>query len=85
MNKIFNSKQFIILCNVDDLKMSHVDSGIASSILADIDAEYRNIEKMIITQGEMHKYLGMTIDYSLPVKVIFYMVNYMGKMLEEIP
>ena len=33
----------------------------------------------------MHKYLGMTIDYSLPGKLIFSIINYIGKMLEIIP
>ena len=33
----------------------------------------------------MHTYLGMTIDYSSPGKVIFSMVDYIGKMLDDIP
>ena len=33
----------------------------------------------------MHKYLGMTIDYSSPVKVIFSMINYIGNMIDNIP
>ena len=39
---------------------------------------------MTITRGKVHKYLGMTIDYSLPGKVIFSMIDYIGKMLEYI-
>ena len=35
-------------------------------------------------QGKVHKYLWMTIDYSSPGKVIFSMINYIGKMLENI-
>ena len=27
----------------------------------------------------------MTIDYSSPVKLIFSMINYIGKMLDDIP
>ena len=41
---------------------------------------------MTITRGKVHKYLGMTIDYySLPGKVIYSMINYIGKMLDDIP
>ena len=54
--------------------MSHVDSNIISSVLADIDSEYRNIVKMTITRVKINKYLGMTINYSSPGKVIFSMV-----------
>ena len=64
MNIIVNGKQCTILWNVEDLNMSHFYSEIVSRILADFDAEYRNIAKMTITQGKIHKYLGMTIKYS---------------------
>ena len=40
---------------------------------------------MTITRGKVHKYLGMTIDYSSPGKVIFSMIEYIGKMLDNIP
>ena len=39
---------------------------------------------MTFTRGKMHKYLGITIDYSLPGKVIVSMIDYIGKMLEDI-
>ena len=40
---------------------------------------------MAITWGKEHKYLGMTIDYSSPGKVIFSMIDYIGKMLDNLP
>ena len=40
---------------------------------------------MTITRGKVHKYLGMTIDYSSPGKVILSMINYIGKMFDNIP
>ena len=40
---------------------------------------------MTITWGKIHKYLRMTIDCSSPGKVIFCMVNYIGKVLGDIP
>ena len=62
MNNIIDNKQCNILWNVDDLKTSHVDPAVVSIFLADSDAEYGKIEKMTITRGKLHKYLGMTID-----------------------
>ena len=56
--------------------MLHVDSGIVSRFLSDIDAESGKIVKMTITWGKIHKYLRVTIDYSSPGKVKFYMVDY---------
>ena len=69
MNKIVTGKQCTIIWHVNDLKMSHVDSDIVSSVLADIDTEYINIEKITITWGKIHKYIGMTINLSSPGKV----------------
>ena len=62
MKKIIDNKQCIILWHVGDLKTSHVDPAVVSSVLADIDVEYGKIAKMTITRGKVHKYLGMTID-----------------------
>ena len=64
MNTFFDDIQCTTLWNVDNLNMSYVDNGIVYSVLYDIDTEYRNILKMTITRGKIHKYLGMTIDYS---------------------
>ena len=38
MNKIIDNKQCTIFCHVDDLKTSHVEPAIVSSVLSDIDA-----------------------------------------------
>ena len=75
MNKVFKGKQCTILWHVDNINMSHVDSKIVSSVLANIDAEYGKISKMTIPRGKIHKYLGMTINTSSLVKLKFYMVN----------
>ena len=84
-NKIIDNKQCTILWNVGDLKTSHVDPAVVSRVLADIDAEYGKIAKTTIMRGKVHKYLGITIDYSSPGKVIFLMIEYIGKMLGDIP
>ena len=85
MNKIVNDKQCTILWHVDDLNISYVDPDIVSRVLAYIDVEYGNISKMTITRGKIHKYLGMNIDYSSPVKLIFSVVDYIRKILYDIP
>ena len=45
MNKIIDNKQCTILWHVDDLKTSHVDPAVVSSILADIDTELGRLQK----------------------------------------
>ena len=85
MNNIIYNKQCTIIWHVEDLKTSHVDPAVVSSVLADNDAEYGKIAKMTIMRGKVHKYLRMTIDYSSPCKVILSMIDYIGKMLDNIP
>ena len=70
MNKIIDNKQCTILWHVDDLKTSHVDPAVIYSVLAEIDPEYGKIARIKITRGKVNKYLGMTIDYYSPGKVI---------------
>ena len=85
MNKIIDNKQFTVIWHVDDLKTSHVDPEVVSRVLDDIDTEYGRISKMTFTRGKVHKYFRMNIDYSSPGKVIFSMIDYIGKMLDYIP
>ena len=85
MNKITDNKQCNILWHVDDLETSHIDHAVVSSVIYYIDAEYGKIEKMTTTRGKVHKYLGTTIDYYSPGKLIFSLINYIGKMLDYIP
>ena len=76
MNKKIDKKQCTILWNFDDLKTSKIDPAVISSVLADIDAEYGKIENITITQGKVHKYVGMTIYYPSPGNLIFSMIDY---------
>ena len=85
MNKIIGDKQCTILWHADDLNTSHVDPAVIYSVPAEIDSEYAKIWKITITRGKFYKYLGMTIDYSSPGKVIFPIIDYVGKILDSIP
>ena len=85
MNKIFKGKQCTIIWHIDDLKILHVETDIVSSVLSYIGVENINTEKKTITRCKIHKYLGMTIDYLSPGKVIFYLVSYIGKIISDTP
>ena len=85
MKNIINDKQYTTIWHVNDLKTSHVYPSVIYIVLAEITEEYEKIEKMSIKRVKVHKYLGMTIDYSLPGKVILPMIDYIGNMLDDIP
>ena len=85
MNKIIKGNQFTILWHSKNLKNSYVDYDFIYAVIVDIKLYYVNVAKMTITRGKIHKYLGITTNYSSPVKAKLSMVEYIGKILENIP
>ena len=45
MNKIIDDKKYTIFWHVDDLKTSHLNPAVVSSVLANIVAEYGKFSK----------------------------------------
>ena len=70
---------------MDDLKISHVDGNVNQEILAILQWEYRKEAPIPSTTGKLHDYLGMTIHYSTPGKVVFRMEDYIDRMIDECP
>ena len=40
---------------------------------------------LTVTRGQVHDYLGMTLDFSIPHKVQIQMYDFINKMLEDLP
>jgi hypothetical protein len=85
MNKEIDRKQCTIVWHVDDLKISHVDSEVVSSIIGIVEKEFAKHKPLTIQIGLLHDYLGMTIDFSVKRKVMITMIDSIEKMREEIP
>lgn len=84
-NKMINGKQCTVLFHVDDLKISHVDENVVTSIIKIIDDTYGKYKPLTMTRGKVHEYLGMTIDFSVPGKVKIIMIDYVKKMIKDLP
>jgi Reverse transcriptase (RNA-dependent DNA polymerase) len=84
-NKIVNGKQCTILWHVDDLKISHHDPEVVSSIIAQLETEFGKEAPLSITRGKVHDYVGIGIDYTSTGKVNITMIPYIETMLEELP
>ena len=76
MNWDIKGNQCTIGWHVDNLKISHKDESVVEQVLKNINEEFGKESPLTITRGYIHKYLGMTIDYSSPKKVKFHMKNY---------
>ena len=46
---------------------------------------FRQLGEVKMTQGPLHNYLGMTLDYSVPGQVSIDMSHYVKKMVKEFP
>jgi hypothetical protein len=84
-NKIVNGSQMTVCWHVDDFKVSHKDPSQVSGFMTWIEKMYGAIGKVKITRGKIHEYLGMTLDYSRPGKVIVDMSDYVKSMINTFP
>ncbi len=90
-NKLIDGKQCAILWHVDDLKISHVNAKVVTTILNLLDAKYGQESvggkraALTINRGHLHDYLGMTLDYSEPVYAKLNIVYYVNMVLKEMP
>ena len=84
-NSMINGKQCTIQFHVNDLKMSHVEQSVLDDLIDKLNAEFGAIKKLAASYGDVHKYLGMTIDYSEDGKVKLTMYEYLEDILVEAP
>jgi hypothetical protein len=73
------------LWHVDDLKISHVNDNVNTKVIKMIESEFGKEASLTITMGKIHDYLGMTLDYSEKGKVKIKMLDYIEKMLADLP
>ena len=70
---------------MDNLKSSHIDPKVNNEFLQWIKDTFGQLGEVKMTQGLLHDYLGMTLDYSVPGQVSIDMSHYVEKMVKGIP
>jgi hypothetical protein len=85
-NKIIEGEQMVICFHVDDCKLSHRKKTFMGRMIGYIWQEYESIfedgsRAMTVSRGKIHKYLGMTLDYSVPGQVKITMLDYVDEIL----
>ena len=84
-NKTINGKQCTILWHVDDLKISHVDANVVTSVIGQLNGTFGQEAPLTITRGKLHEYLGMTLDFNTKGKVKVTMIDYIRNILSDLP
>ena len=78
-NKNINDKQCTIAWYVDDMKISHVDPNVVTSVISMIEDYF---DKMTVTRGRTHTFLGMKIVYTDKGTAEVSMESYLREALE---
>ena len=68
-NKTVNGEQINVLFHVDDLKVLHKCQAVLEAFLSDLRDKFGQKDKLTENKGLVHKYLGITIDYSIPTEL----------------
>jgi hypothetical protein len=73
-NKVINKKQMTICFHVDNCKLSHESPKVMDKMIKWLRQEYESIfedgsGEMTVSHGKVHKYLGMTLDYTTKGRV----------------
>jgi hypothetical protein len=81
-NKMVNGKQLTVTWHVDDLKISHMDKNVVSSLILHLESLYG---EMTGSRGKRHDYLGMWLDYSKKGEVQISMEEFLRGVLDDFP
>ncbi|KAL3810038.1 hypothetical protein ACHAXA_000207 [Cyclostephanos tholiformis] len=82
-NKTINGKQMTVCWHVDDLKVSHIDSGEITKFGDWLSNTYG--VSVAAHRGKVHDYLGMIFDFSQEGKVVVNMVEYIKNIIADFP
>jgi hypothetical protein len=85
-SKIIEGKQMTICFHVDDCKLSHLKKKLMDTMIEYLRQEYESIFEdrtgaMTVSRGKIHKYLGMTLDYTVRGQVKITMFDYIDEIL----
>jgi hypothetical protein len=85
-NKMVDGNQLTICFHVDDCKISHKNPMVVNDFIVWLKRNNESIfedgsGKMAVSRGKVHKYLGMTLDYTTRRQVKITMLDYIDEIL----
>ena len=64
-NKMISGEQLTMKFHVDDLKCFHLDQSVLDNLVGELNDVFHTSKKELAeTKGNIHEYLGLTIDFS---------------------
>ena len=65
------------------MKVSHKEQSVSDDFFQDLRDEFGQEDELTENKGLVHEYLGITINYSIPRKVVFTMFDYLEDVIVE--
>lgn len=84
-NRIVNGRQQTVGWHVDDFIITHEDENVNIGLVDWLQEKYGKLAPLTVQQGNLHEYLGMTVDFSRNGSVVISMVDYIERFLSESP
>jgi hypothetical protein len=86
-NKTVKGKQMTVCFHVDDCKLSHESPQVIDETIGWLKEEYTSIFEdgsgtMKVHRGKVHKYLGMTLDFSNKGQCVVTMFQYLDGIMK---
>ena len=85
VNKMINGQQMTVVWHVDDLKVSHVDAAGVEKFVQHMETTFGKDTPLTVSRGQVHDYLGMTLDFRTKGEVQINMEHYIDMMLQDAP
>ena len=85
MDKMINGAQCTIVRHVNYIKANCIDTEVLTELIKLMQYKYGKYAPLTMTRGNVHEYLGMTIDLSQKGKVIISIIGYILKMFSLLP
>jgi len=79
-NCTIDGKQCTIAWYVDDTKISHEDHNVVSMIISKLEEQF---DKMTVTRGKDHAFLGMNIAYTRQPTAVISMRCYLEEAIAD--
>ena len=83
VNKMINGQQMTVVWHVDDLKVSHVDAAEVEKFVQRMETTFGKDTPLTVSRGQVHDYLGMTLDFRTKGEVQINMEHYIDMMLQD--
>ena len=85
VNKMINGHQMTVVWHVDDFKVLHIDTKEVEKFVRQMEETFGEDTPLTVSHGQVHDYLGMTLDFHSKGEVHINMEHYINMMMQDVP